>query len=402
MDGRAGEELGVRALRRLLRRSESARDPETALAFSSKISPIAMPAQADPIIAIVGNVKTDGAPAAAEALGRELAKAGFRILVYSSGVDYLEGRIVRGYVASGVAARCSIQVRYPLRGEKPEFPEQQTHSEVFDWRPDHSQDWEMSFYQSLNEVDGVLLMGGGASTLISGVVAMGHGTAILAMASFDGAAGKVWDALRPGRDLPSADEVSLMARPGWSDERAADCVAALKAQLGRKAELERQRRIEELRKETSVTWHAGFALVVFLLAVGLVFVAWGWRSIDPMFAISLLFLSPLLAGMAGSTIRLVFDLRQGSVPLTKQSSVTTAALGLIAGGVAGLLFITAQVTTATTGEVGEIVSTDQARKLVPFGVLIGFIAGLTLDAVFRKLIASDIVDLSAVEAKKRA
>ena len=62
-----------------------------------------------------------------------------------------------------------------------------------------------------------------------------------------------------------------------------------------------------------------------------------------------------------------------------------------------LLFITAQVTT-----VAETVTAKQAGKLVPFGVVIGFIAGLTLDAVFRKLITSDIVELSAVEAKKRS
>jgi hypothetical protein len=360
-----------------------------------------MPPTADPIVAIVGNVKTDGAPAVAEALGRELAKAGFRVLVYSSGTDFLEGRVVRGYVASGVAARGSVQVRYPLRGEKPAFPEQQTHGELFDWRPDHSQDWEMSFYHSLNEVDGILLMGGGESTMISGVVAMGHGIAVLALAGFDGAAAKIWDALRPGRDLPSADEVSLMARPGWSDDRAAECVGTLKTQIARKAQQDQQRRAEELRKETSVTWHACFALAVFLLAVGAVFTAWGWKTIDETLAIALLFTAPLFAGVAGSTIRLVFDLRQGNTPVTRQSTVTTAALGLIAGGVAGLLFITAQVTTATPGQVGEIVSTEQARKLVPFGVLIGFIAGLTLDAVFRKLIASDVVDVSGIEARKR-
>src|ERR1700674_1899402 len=115
----------------------------------------------EPIIAIVGNVNTDpAAPAAAESLGRELAKAGLRILVYSSGVDFLEGRIVRGYIASRMAKQSSIRVRYPLHSQKPDFPEQQTNSEVFDWRPDSSQDWEISFYQSLAEVDGALLMGG--------------------------------------------------------------------------------------------------------------------------------------------------------------------------------------------------------------------------------------------------
>jgi hypothetical protein len=362
-----------------------------------------MPGSDGPIIAIVGNVKSEGAPEAAEALGRELARGGFRILVYSSGVDFLEGRIVRGYVASGVAARCSIQVRYPLRGSKPTFPEQQTHIELFDWRPDHSQDWEMSFYQSLNDADGILLMSGNESTMIAGVVAMGHGLAILTVAGFDGAAAKIWEALRPGRDLPSADDVSMMARPGWSDDRAVDCVAALKGQLVRKAEQETLRRLEERRKEISVTTHALFAAALFLLSFFAVFLAYGWNTIGAAAAVSLLFASPLFSGVAGSTIRLVFDFRQSAALMTKESTMTTAALGLIAGGVAGLLFITAQLSTAAPGANGsEIVSIPQARKLVPFAVLIGFVAGLTLDAVFRKLIASDVVDLSGIEARKRA
>lgn len=346
-----------------------------------------------------------GAASAAEDVGRELAKAGFRILVYSSGPDYLEGPIVRGFVASQAARNGTIQVRYPLHGQKPSFPEQQTHAKVFDWRPDHSPDWEISFYQSLNDVQGILLLGGGASTLIAGMVAIGHRSAILALAAFDGKATEVWKALRPGRDLPSPDEIALMARPDWSSETAVECVAALKDQLARRAEEERQRRLDELRKETSVTWHAVIAVVLFLLAV--VCVPYAARistaGQPQLLAVSqpqlmwLLFLSPLLAGVAGSTIRLVFDLRQGSAPLTRQSAITTAALGLVAGGVAGLLFITAQSSTTD----GPVTAT-QASKLVPFGVVIGFIAGLTLDAVFRKLISSDVVDLSSVEAKKRS
>jgi hypothetical protein len=287
-------------------------------------------------------------------------------------------------------------VRYPLHGDKPAFPEQQTHAKIFDWRPDHSPDWEISFYQSLNDVDGIVLLGGGGSTMIAGLVAIGHRIAILSLAAFGGKAADVWNVLRPGRDLPSADEISLMARPGWDSDLAAECVAALNNQLVRRTEEDKQRRLEELRKETSVTAHAIIAVVFFLSSVFCVPPAWG-SNLSQTNAIWLLFLSPLLAGVAGSTIRLVFDLRQGSLPLSRQSAITTAALGLVAGGVAGLLFITAQVTT-----VAETVTATQAGKLVPFGVVIGFIAGLTLDAVFRKLIASDVVELSAVEAKKRA
>ncbi|MBK9948022.1 MAG: hypothetical protein IPP12_12660 [Nitrospira sp.] len=354
----------------------------------------------DPIVAIVGNVTTSSdAPEAAEALGRELAKAGLRILVYSSGVNFLEGHIVKGYVASRLANRRSVQVRYPLHGPKPEFLEQQTNGEVFDWRPDHSQDWEMSFYQSLNEVNGILLMGGGESTKIAGMVAMGHGVAMLPLAGFSGATAKVWESLRPGRDLPTADEISLMARPGWSDDYASECVKMIKDQLARKAELARQRRIEERRKEISVGWHALSAVLVFILAVASGAIAFAWEGIPDPQLIVLLFFSPLLAGVAGSTIRLVFDASQGAAPLTTQTTLTTVALGLIAGGAAGLLFITAQLTTApTTGP--QLIMQVQARKLVLFGVLIGLVAGLTLDAVFRKLISTDVVNVSAIEAKK--
>ena len=50
----------------------------------------------------------------------------------------------------------------------------------------------------------------------------------------------------------------------------------------------------------------------------------------------------------------------------------------------------------------NLVTSELASRLVPFGIAVGFIAGLTLDAVFRKLIASDVVELSAVEAKRRS
>ncbi len=352
-----------------------------------------------PIIAIVGNAKTsDKAPATAEVLGRELAKAGFRILVFSSEPDFLECHVVRGYVASRAALRCSIQVRYPLHSVKPAFSEQSTNSELFDWRSDNAPDWEMSFYQSLSEVQGVVLMGGGPSTLIAGAVARGHQLAMVALPGFGGKAEQVWQNLRPGQDLASGDEISLMARPDWSDDLGAECVHALKDQLARKAESARQQRLEEIRKEISIRRHAVVAGLLFAAAFAMVPIfllenpaAW--------MVMAALFLCPALAGISGATIRLVFDLRQGSLPLSPQSAIATGALGLVAGGVAGLLFITAQM-VATAPEHGMVAK--QAARLVPFCFLIGFTAGMTLDAVFRKLIATDVLETGSIEAKKRA
>jgi hypothetical protein len=351
-----------------------------------------------PIVAIVGNAKTsDKASAAAEVLGRELARAGFRILVYSSEPDFLECHVVRGYVASRGAVRYSIQVRYPLHRVKPAFAEQSTNSELFDWRPDNAPDWEMSFYQSLSEVHGVVLIGGGPSTLSAGAVARGHELAILALPGFGGKAEQVWQNLRPGQDLASSDEVSLMARPDWSEDVAAECVKALKDQLARKAEHARQRRLEEMRKEISLRRHAVVAALLFAVAFAMVPIS----TLDkpaPWMVIAALFVCPALAGISGATIRLVFDLRQGSLPLSPQSAITTGALGLIAGGVAGLLFITAQMATATE----QGVFSKQAAHLVPFCFLIGFTAGMTLDAVFRKLIATDVLQTGSIETKKRS
>ncbi|TAN47916.1 MAG: hypothetical protein EPN21_16150 [Methylococcaceae bacterium] len=354
-------------------------------------------AEKNPIIAIVGNVTTgDNAITAAEDIGRELAKAGFRILVYSSGADFLEGAVVRGYISSQTTANGAIQVRYPFGKTKPAFPEQQSHKKVFEWHPDDSHEWEVSFYQSLNEIDGILLMGGGPSTMIAGLVALGHRRAVLALTAFEGKASDVWKSLRPGRDLVSHDEKALMARPDWSPELAAECVQALKDQLTRRAEEDLQRRLKTLREEASLKWHAIIAVILFLLSVACAPYAWGeGEALGRLCAMWLLFLSPLVAGVSGATIRLLFDLRQGTVPLSPQSTITTAALGLIAGGVAGLLFIIAQ-TTAIASEISAV----QAGRLVPFGIVIGFLAGLTLDAVFRKLLLSDVIALSAIESKK--
>src|SRR5437762_8191769 len=128
-----------------------------------------------------------------------------------------------------------------------------------------------------------------------------------------------------------------------------------------------------MQRETRISRHGIFALLMFLLAVATIITAWT-LPLSLRLAVPLLFLSPLFAGVAGSTVRLLFDLRQGT-PFTMQSTVTTAALGLIAGGVAGLLFVTgAGSTAAAAGPLGEIVLPGQDRELGPFGGLICFFA----------------------------
>jgi len=91
-------------------------------------------------------------------------------------------------------------------------------------------DWETSFYLSLNEVQGIVLAGGGDSTLIAGMVALGHRLAVVALPGFGGKALDVWKVLTPGRDLPAVEERAEMAIP-WSNGQAERCARMLTAQL---------------------------------------------------------------------------------------------------------------------------------------------------------------------------
>lgn len=368
----------------------------------------------NPLIAIVGSVhpartaelslqNVEAAAQAAEDLGRELAKAGCRIVVYSSHPEYLEHDVVRGYLDSGEGKPRSIQVRYPLSDPQPDFPDQAANKRLFDWRPSQSREWEVAFYRSLEGVDGLVLMGGGSSTLISGLVAMGHRIPIIALAAFGGAATKVWQSLSVERDLATREEIALMARPNWTDDSASELVAALLRQHRTLLEQERQDLLERLRHGRAIKWHAAISAALFVAALAVVPLTWGRDGLSRELLFWALFFCPVLGGVSGATMRLVFDSREGTLPLTTQSALTTAALGLVAGGIAGLLFITAQmagIPSALEGEVQktvvEALKQDQARNLVPFALGIGFLAGLTLDAVFRRLIKSNVLRTEGV------
>jgi len=69
----------------------------------------------------------------------------------------------------------------------------------------------------------------------------------------------------------------------------------------------------------------------------------------------------------------------------------TAVLGMVAGAVAGLLFVAAQLATTP-----DVLDGPAARRLLLFVLPVGFIAGLTFDAVYRKLRTQDVADTTAL------
>jgi hypothetical protein len=341
-----------------------------------------------PLIAIVGDVNpnreftpkmADPAKAkkAAEQLGIELAKSGARLLVY--GGPFLEADVVRGFVAGQPDNDRSILMWYSKDQEPPPFPEEESHQHLFERRAEKGADWEIAFYRSVARADGLILVGGANATRICGQVAIGTRMPILTLAEFGGGAAAVWQTLSAGEDLPNREEIDLMASP-WNDTRSAE--AGVKALFAQK---ERKRFAEGAPRPVQSI----LAMLFFLVALAIVPWVWGQGR----FEVWMLFVTPVLAGGAGAAIRPVVDRLRGTQGVSL-AVLATLAVGLVAGGVAGVLFITAQLTANPDVIAKDIVA--YARRSIPFALGVGFVAGLTADAVFGKLLRLDAVNTSGI------
>jgi hypothetical protein len=340
------------------------------------------------LIAIVGDI-TPGrtldpplrdpakAKRAAEELGAELARRGARLLVY--GGPFVEADVVRGFVAGNPSKDRSILMWYSKDQEPAPFVEEASHPKLFERRSERGADWEIAFYRSVARADGLILMGGGNAVKVSGQVAIGTRMPMLAFAEFGGGATRVWETLSAGEDLPSRDDINLMARP-WNDGSAADCVSALYAQQSR-------RKFAEGAPSPVLSVLAG---VLFAAALAIVPWVWGQNA----FAVWMLFIAPLLAGGGGAAIRPMVDRLRGTQSVVS-TVLATVVLGLVAGGIAGVLFVTAQLTAdPTLTDSSKLL--PYAQRSIPFAVGVGFVAGLSSDAVFGKLLGLDVLRASSI------
>lgn len=344
-----------------------------------------------PLFAIVGDANPQrqyvpamrdpaGAKKAAEDLGAELARRGARLLVY--GGPFIETDIVRGFVAGNPKEDKSILMWYTQQQPPPPFPEEQQHPRLFERRIEGGTDWEVAFYRSISYADGLIVIGGANATKIAGQVAIGAHMPILALSDFGGAANQVWSTLSPGDDLPTRDEINAMA-DRWTTGSAATLADALFAQVTRR------RTAAEAKRSPALAVWAG---VLFILALAIVPMLWGQNS----FAAWMLFLAPLLAGGAGSAIRATLDRAKGTAGITP-SLLGIVVLGMIAGGISTLLFVMAQMNASTSGTLDLL---HYSQRSILFAVGIGFVAGLTSDAVFAKLVGLDVVRTEGITGKK--
>lgn len=368
---------------------------------------------ADPLIAIVGSYTAgrtydppllqDAATVkrAAEELGRELAKLDYGIMVYSSDPDYIEADVVRGYILSGQAKPGSIQVRYPqvIAGKNPpSFPEQKTHGNVFDPVPDTHPSWQVSFFKSLKDANGIILMGGANSALITGLIAQMYRIPLVSIATFGGSAQTVW-AISVG-SLATDFERKLMNLPGWTDDSALKLVNALSSQRQKllSEEIERQQ-IAQL-KEKKLRNQAIIAAVLLIAAVTLTVLGTFSPPGNPRVFGMIFLATPLFAGATGGIARNIFDSFRGVSYQITRSTFMVLFLGMMAGVIAALLFVVAQWASNPEIKNLEKAIPSGLNLLIPFELIIGAIAGLTLESVFANLLRTDVVNVSAVSVKQ--
>lgn len=349
-------------------------------------------------IAIVGSIDPnrtdvklehlDRAPQVLRQVGQALAEKGYGIVVYFSKPEFIEAHVVAGYIKSGKATDKSIRVRYSQQVPEPKFQEQQTNSACFDLKVDPNPGWEVSFYRSLYDVDGIVLLGGGQSTLIAGIVATTRRTPILALRAFGGAAADVWQLLNPYECLSlTDDEKGAMAVLNDSEEWARQMVELLGlqktrlAEAARKQEAFRQQRLHRL----TIEGLTGVGLLVLAL---LLFVSTWDATLGRMLLLGALIAAPALAGTSASIVRSLWEQVVGDTVKPDRPGVVTALLGCAAGIVAGLLYVVAQLTAITPSASGQMPAS--ASRLVPFALLTGFLAGFATDAFFRKMRDRDV------------
>jgi hypothetical protein len=330
----------------------------------------------------------DEVMAACEQLGAALAAARWDIVVYAGeGVygeaGFVEPAFVKGYLAPGSPQEGSVHVLYSRENPKPEFEGQSSHPDAFEVRADLSDRWEPSFFRSLADVDAAVIVGGGNSAYLAGLVCLGRKIPLLAVATFGAAGERVHEAMRGARTPLRDEDLELLGRPDWTPASARMLVESLGTQA---AALEAER--EELQRQRQTrrrTQNAAAALGLFVLAVLLVPTALVVRDPDTWPELALLFVGPLIAGASGGTIRSllprIHDLEIGTLG--------SAALGAVAGGVTGLLYLTAQITSSIDTALGDL-NSRQYQTFVLFSVVMGFVAGLALDHVYQRLITAGV------------
>lgn len=310
--------------------------------------------------------KIDLVPAACEAVGRELARAGCEIVVFSGSDDYIEKDVVRGYLSALQAQDGgAIVVKAPL-GRMTSFDVPPHLRHVLRFEPDPTEEWEVSYYRAVLEADGLIVVGGGRATRIAGVLAVARRIPLVALAYFGGAALTVWRYLDRHQNEATPEAISKMAAP-WEDDTAKHVVDSL---LDQRLRLQDAARRDQNRLQRARTVNGLFAVVAIVLAA--LTAVLSFRTDATYTAVGCLIGGSLLMAAAGALIN--------DASSNEPNLPWALARGLGAGALACMLYVGSQTLTNP-----DSLDAEATRRLAWLLMPLGLTAGFTLDKIFARL-----------------
>jgi hypothetical protein len=331
-----------------------------------------------PLIAFVGSVNPEReykpplrdtvmAEEACEELGAALAKAGCDLLLFSSKAHYVEATAFRGYAASGVDGRVIVR---PPQHATVEFETPPGSSIEVRVEHDSSGEWELPYYRSLLDCDGLVIVGGGQASRVAGLFALLHEVPVLPVAGFGGGAAQVRANLNLLRNDATDDELQLLGRP-WTAGLSTELVAVLLAQRERR----RERLVEQTRGLARSRWANRSALAITAVALIVSWLAFpfaGTGSAGSTRGLLFLTVVPMIAAVAGALLRNSYRTEPWG---------WSALSGLAAGFLTVFLYLLGQIAS-----VPDLFEQMNAQRLLLFLAPLGFISGFTFDRVLERVL----------------
>lgn len=311
---------------------------------------------------------------AARQVGRALAAQRHTILICSDKPSTVDPYVFEG--ARDGKDKLLVEVHYS-DGRNPPFEAeiQQAQGSDVTHRIHLSPDKEVVHMEAMDEADALIIMGGSERSVRTGVAAHMLGKTVIPVGSFGGAGKDVWAYASSRRaafyknGLTDA-EIDKLAEP-WRGQASGDFVVTV---------LERVRKAA-VKEAISPYVLTAIVLIMILSMVGWVgFITYGFRLVDQgVQPIGMIFVSVCFAGLIGSALKGLVDMRNG-VPVTRNALKVDVALGLGAGFVSAMLYLVLQV--AVTGKADSIQDKNDYVRVGLLVSLVAVFAAMYLDAAF--------------------
>ncbi len=306
-----------------------------------------------PVIGIVGGIRQEtlkeitkdefdknieGYRKACQALGDSLAKAQMRLLVWSSDPQFIEIEVVKGYLATENVLKHSVLCVWN-RDYAPSFPHQHAENNAIQLKQSHHNDWEIGFYESIKqEADGVVLLGGGTTTLVAGLVAASWGKALFTTPHFHGKAAMLYRWMHTNSSVVASspvagEDIDSMSQP-WDPQA---CVESLRRQFSviesRKAQHENkqqhyssiERRFERMQSAQRRAVAVAVAILAFVASmVAAIAIPTGIADFVSFFLVL------ISGGALGSSLNLLGTQRDSVLPISGTLAIG-AGIGIIVG-----------------------------------------------------------------------